>query len=204
MAAQETSGNSRLKQVLDGIDEINGKDPRIIQVQGQDMPYELAYSKWLTDWVLKLTSGQEPSEELLIVARGQHVKRWTMPRNSYPDGRAPYLKWREDLKKLHSQTVVELMKEVGYSSESCKKVEAMMLKKSLKTDPDAQTVEDALCLVFLQYQFTDLRLKEPEDKMVDILQKTWKKMGEKGRAAALELAPNLCSEELALVQKALA
>lgn len=42
-----------------------------------------SYSRWLTEWVEKLEPS--PSEELLIVARGQHIQRWTSPRNSYPD-----------------------------------------------------------------------------------------------------------------------
>ncbi len=65
-----------------------------------------------------------------------------------------------------------------------------------------QVLEDALCLVFLQHQFSEFRVKESEEKMVGILQKTWGKMGEAGRAAALALP--LGPEEAALVGKALA
>lgn len=59
------------------------------QVDGQDLPYELVYSRWLTDWASKLTADGNPvaSEELMIVARGQHVQRWTVPRSSYPEVR---------------------------------------------------------------------------------------------------------------------
>ena len=72
--------------------------------------------------VLQLTDGSPPSEELLIAARGQHVRRWAMPRSSYAGGRAPYLQWREDLKKMSSRTVVDVMKEEGFGLHACEKV----------------------------------------------------------------------------------
>lgn len=195
---------SRLQAVLDRIDQLNSKDPRSVEVDGQSLPFELAYSRWLTDWVLKLASDDTTpaTEELMIVARGQHVQRWLVPRKSYPEGRVAYLKWREDLKKLHAKTVTDIMRDVGYAEDACSKVESMILKKNLK-EADNQTVEDALCLVFLQYQFTEFRMKETEEKLVDIVRKTWKKMGEKGRAAALALAPSMPPENRAIVQKAL-
>lgn len=77
------SADNRLQQVLDGIDALNAQDPRLTTWQGQALPYELAYSQWLTDWVLKLEP--QPSEELQIVARGQHVERWKSPRSDYPE-----------------------------------------------------------------------------------------------------------------------
>lgn len=64
-----------------------------------------------------------------------------------------------------------------------------------------QIVEDALCLVFLEHQFADLLDREGADKMVDIVKKTWGKMGEKGRAAALKL--DLPADQAAVVQRAL-
>lgn len=76
-------GSSRLQQVLDGIDDLNRQDPRTVSWQGQQLPYELAYSQWLTDWVQQLEP--HPSEELRIVARGQHVERWKSPRSSFPE-----------------------------------------------------------------------------------------------------------------------
>ena len=41
------------------------------QFNGQTLPYEYAYSLWLTEWVEKLTADGNPpcSEELRIVAR---------------------------------------------------------------------------------------------------------------------------------------
>ena len=180
----------RLEQVLSEIDRINRTDPR---------GYELPYSEWLTEWVRRLDPNA--SEELLIAARGQHVGRWKIPREQFPMDRKGYLAWREELKTFHAKTVAGLMRQAGCPPESVQKVERIILKKNIR-DPQAQTVEDALCLVFLERQFTDLRLKETEEKMLEILRKSWRKMGEKGRAEALKL--KFPPEEEGLLKKALA
>lgn len=205
------------------MDALNRMDPRTVEEDGQQVPYEFAYSRWLTGWVLRLCddAGHTPSEELLIVAAAQHVERWKVPRSSYPEGRTAYLQWREDLKRQHAATATRLMAEAGYPPEACKRVETLILKRALK-ELEGQIVEDALCLVFLERQFAEFLPKladlqassaagatgaaeaqaAAEDKMVDILQKSWKKMGQLGRAAALKLP--LGPKEAELVGRALA
>ncbi|GBF91762.1 hypothetical protein Rsub_04066 [Raphidocelis subcapitata] len=202
-AAVRAAGSApgRLQRVLDAIDALNAKDPRSTAWRGEEeLPYELAYSRWLSDWVARLEAA--PSEELRIAARGQHVERWKSPRSSYPEGRAGYLKWRADLKRAHADTVAALMAAEGYEEAPVARVRRLINKLDLKTDPENQVLEDALCLVFLEHQFTELIEKEGADKMVDIVQKTWGKMGERGRAAALKLP--LSEAEAAVVQRALA
>lgn len=180
----------RLQQVIEGIDRLNAEDPR---------GYELPYSQQLSEWVLKLEP--QASDYLRMAARGQHVQRWKSPRNSYPMDRAGYLKWREDLKRFHSKIVTDLMETAGYSETDRERVRSIMLKKNFKTDPEAQSLEDALCLVFLASQLEDFRKKETEEKMVDILRKSWGKMSEKGRALALTLPYS--TEQKILLTKAL-
>jgi hypothetical protein len=172
---------SRLDQVLEAIDRANAADPHR---EADGSPKELAYSKRLTDWVLRLEP--QASEFLRIAARGQHVGRWKVPRASYPLDRGGYLRWREDLKKLHARTVAEIMEQAGYSEEERRKVQEIILKRNLR-DPDTQTVEDALCLEFLATQFDDLKNKTPDDKMAEIVRKTWKKMSARGQDSALKL-----------------
>lgn len=181
---------SALQTVLSAIDAFNAQDPRA---------YELPYSEKLTAWVLKLWP--EAPETLRIAARGQHIGRWTVPRDSYPMDRTGYLRWREGLKRFHAQKTGELMGEAGYPAEAIERVRSTILKKNFQTDPEAQTIEDALCLVFLETQFEELIQKTPHEKMIDIVQKTWKKMSPKGHEAALGLTypPN----QKALLQEAL-
>ena len=193
------SDAGRLQQLLERIDQLNAEDPNRDVVEGVPQPRELAYAKRLTGWVLRLSPGA--SEALRIAARGQHVRRWTIARGRYPMTRAGYLRWRETLKAFHADTIAGLMREAGYPDEAIQRVRTLMGKRELGRDPDTQTLEDALCLVFLETQFADLRQKTPEEKMIEVLRKTWKKMSAQGRAEALTLP--LGDAEKALLATAL-
>lgn len=175
----------RLAKVLERIDGLNSEDPNQELVGGVAHPRELLYAQRLTEWVLRLDP--RASEELRIAARGQHIQRWTIPRDRYERNRRGYLRWRETLKAFHIQTVATLMREAGYPEAMTERVGVIMGKRRLKDDPDTQTLEDALCLVFLATQLADLRKKEPDDAMREILRKTWDKMSERGRAEARAL-----------------
>ena len=177
--------SDRLTRVLDRIDQLNREDPTTERADGVAVPRELLYAQRVTAWVLRLNP--RASEALRIAARGQHVRRWTIPRERYPRGRAGYLKWRETLKAFHARTVEGLMREVGYPEDAAQQVQRIMSKRSLADDPETQTLEDALCLVFLETQYADLRKKTPEEKMKEVLQKTWKKMSERARSETLRL-----------------
>jgi hypothetical protein len=190
----------RFDEALRRFDEENSRDPNVVTVDGVAQPYELLYSRWVTDWVRRLC--QQPSEALLLAARCQHICRWTIPRKSYPMTRAGYLKWRADLKQFHAQKSAEILREVGYDEDVVARVQDLNLKKNLAHDPECQVLEDALCLVTLQHQLTDLIDKTESEKMVSILQKTWKKMSPPAREQALTLQLSEC--ETALLQRALA
>ena len=101
--------------------------------------------------------------------------------------RGGYLRWRETLKRFHADTVVGFMQTAGYSITEQERVRSIILKKNLRNDPEVQTLEDALCLVFLEHQFMELLEKTPRDKMIDIVRKTWTKMGALGQKEALRL-----------------
>ncbi len=181
---------SKLDQVLSAIDAYNQKDP-----QAREFPY----SEQLTRWVLRLNPN--PSEALRIAARGQHIGRWTIPRASYPMERGGYLRWREELKRFHAKTVGEIMAQEGYLEAEIEPVRQIILKKNFQGNPDAQTIEDALCLVFLETQFDELRQKTPDPKMIGIIQKTWKKMSAGAHEAALAI--DIPARHKALIHKAL-
>ena len=191
--------SQRLKKVISKIDEVNSRDPKKIRVEDYEYPYELIYSKNLTDWVMKLKP--QPSEALLIAARGQHMGRWTIPRDHYPPDRGGYLRWREELKKFHAGEVSKIMKSCGYQESEIKPVQDIILKKNRTENSDSQTMEDALCLVFLESQFGELRAKTPDEKMKTILQKTWKKMSEAAKKEALNL--DLQEKDKKLLREAL-
>jgi hypothetical protein len=181
-----TPGNpERFAAALARFDAENAKDPKTVQCEGRGQPHELVYSRWLTDWVLRLAP--EASEPLRLAARCQHLRRWEIPRESYPATRAGYLKWRQVLKEFHADTAAEILREVGYANDVIRQVRDLNLKKNFPADPDCRILEDALCLVFLEHQFAELAAKATEEKMITALQKCWGKMTPAAHAEALKL-----------------
>ena len=110
--------------------------------------------------------------------------------------RSGYLRWRSDLKRFHASKSAEILREVGYDEVTIERVSDLNLKKHLGHDPDCQVLEDALCLVTLQYQLSDLAGKTEHAKMIGILQKTWKKMSKPARDHALALPFSETEKEL--------
>jgi hypothetical protein len=154
----------------------------------------------MTRWLRRLEP--DASEALQLAARAQHVARWRIPREDYPRDRANYKRWRTDLAELHAQTTGEILRDCGYDHETIDRVQSLLKKKNLKTDPECQTLEDVICLVFLESYFADFAAQHDEAKLIRILQRTWAKMSDRGHQAALQLSlpPALAK----LVGKALA
>ncbi len=189
----------RFEAALRRFDEENARDPNVETADGLAQPRELLYARRLTDWVLRLCPNA--SEELRLAARCQHLCRWQIPRSSHPMTRAGYLKWRADLKKFHAQKAGDILRELGYTEDLIRRVQDLNLKKHFPDDPEARVLEDALCLVFLQFQFAGLAAKTDEDKTINALRKSWQKMTYAARAEALKL--NHAPREKALLDRAL-
>ena len=83
------------------------------------------------------------------------------------------------------------------------RIQQIVRKDDLAHDAEVQTLEDALCLVFLDQQLDELAASvADEEKMVVILRRSWRKMSPAGREFALGL--DLTPAGLALVRRALA
>jgi hypothetical protein len=180
----------RFQEAIARIDAANDADPR---------GYELPYAQRLSAWVDRLSP--DASEPLRLAARAQHLCRWLIPRDSYPPGRIPYLKWREDLKQLHAQKTGEILRETGYDDATVSRVQDLIRKRNFPRDPEGRVLEDALCLVFLETQFAETTAKTGDEKMVEILRKSWNKMTPQAREIALTLPMDPACR--ALVEQAL-
>jgi len=176
----------RFDAALRRFTEENSRDPNTVEIQGVKRPRELVYAEWLSNWVLRLCP--QASEELRLAAHCQHLCRWMVPRDSYPMTRAGYLRWREALKKFHAEKAGEILREVGYPDPVVTRVQSLNLKKDFPHDPETRVLEDALCLVFLEHQLADLASKTDDEKMINALQKAWKKMTPAARELALKLS----------------
>lgn len=194
-----TSPSERFARAISRIDAANGEDPNRVVVDGVEEAAEVVYSKRMSAALARIRP--EASEALRLAARAQHIRRWTSPRKDYPEGRVGYLKWRTDLKHFHARTVGGILADCGYDDDEIARVQSLVRKERIKQDPEAQALEDAICIVFLEDYFTDFAPQHDEDKVVDILRKTWAKMSPVGQEAALGI--DLPPEAARLVEKAL-
>jgi hypothetical protein len=194
-----SSQEKRFDHVIAAIDDANGRDPKTVEIGGRTVPAELLYGQRMSDALAGMAVNA--SELLRIAVRGQHIERWTSPRGGYPLGRAGYLKWRNDLKDYHARRLGEIMTAAGYGPQDAARVGALVRKEHLRTDPEAQMLEDVACIVFLTHSLADFMGKTDEAKFARILVQTWNKMSVQGRAHAekLDLPPGV----LALLERGL-
>jgi hypothetical protein len=176
--------DGRFERAIAAIDAANADDPHRITVAGEERPKEQAHAELATEWVQRLRP--DAGEELLLAARAHHLRRWAIPRASYPDGRNGYLRWRRELQKAHAADVGRILEAEGYDATTIERVQEIIQKRRLSSDPEVQTFEDALCLVFLETQLTDFA-ERYADKAAEVLEKTIEKMSDEGKARALEL-----------------
>lgn len=190
---------AQLAQALAAIDAANADDPHAIQVRGELRPKELAHAELMTEWLLRLHP--EANDAQRIAARAHHLRRWTLPRSSHPEGRAGYLRWRTALRRQHADDVAAIVRHVGYDEATVERVQAIIRKEGLGVDPQVQAHEDALCLVFLETQLAATVDRLGDDKMVEVIAKTAAKMSSAGLAHVPDLP--LRSSDRALIDRAL-
>ena len=191
--------SDQLNAVIAAIDDLNSEDPNILKLDGYARPSEQVYSERMTARLQKFYPNA--GEELQIAARAQHVQRWKSSRKDFPEGKAGYYRWRTELGRMHAEVAANLMESEGYDNESVEQVKKLLTKQGIKQNQDVQILEDVICLVFLEFYFLPFAEKHSEPKVIDIVQKTWKKMSERGQQAALQL--DLNDEAQRLVVKAL-
>lgn len=167
-------------------DAYNQQDPHRLNREGMEYPAEYFYALELFNWVRRLQP--DAGESLLLASRCQHIGRWEVPRSEYPAGKAGYFAWRTGMAKYHAAKAGHLLEEAGYGPDIRAAVGSLLLKEELRTRPDMQVMENALCLVFLEFQYEDFLLLHPAEKIIRILKKTWAKMSQPGRDAALGLS----------------
>jgi len=189
----------KYKRAIKLIDEENIQDPHVESFNGREYPKELLYSMHMTEWLNRLEPNA--SEPLRLAARAQHIRRWEIPRNSYPVGRDGYKKWRRFLFGFHADKASEILRKVGYDEDTVSRVRSLIKKEDFKTDPESQLLEDVVCLVFLEYYFDDFAAEHEEEKLIRIVKQTWKKMSPSGRNAVVEL--RLSESASNLIEKAL-
>ena len=187
-AAAPIADRRRFALAMARFDAANAEDPNRESVGGRDRPKELAYAERMSAMLAQFAP--EASEALRLAARCQHIQRWKAPRTDYPMDRTGYLQWRKKANRFHADVAGEILREAGYDDASIARVAALLKKEALKSDPEAQTLEDVVDLVFLESYLAGFVAAHGDystEKCLDILRKTAKKMSPRGRAAAVSL-----------------
>jgi len=195
-----------LTKTIDMIDAANAEDPNTVQDEnGKDWPKELLYSHRMTDMLLRFVPDADQVAQISI--RAQHIERWKTPRDNYPMDRKGYHQWRTGLYQYHGQRAADIMRDAGYDDASIERVQTAVSKKGIKTNPDTQLLEDIADLTFIEHYMLEFAGKHPEyseEKWIEIIKKTWRKMS--GDAQAFALGGNIRLPEplVPLIQKAVA
>ncbi len=171
---------TKLKSALEAIDAANAADPNL----EDGAPAARLYGERMSSELDRLYP--DASEALQIAARGQHIERWTVPRTTYPDGKAGYHAWRRDLAARHAERVSTIMAKAGYGQDEIADAARMLRKEGIKRHEDVQALEDVICFVFLKWYFAPFAAKHSDDKVQDIVQKTARKMSAEARQRVTE------------------
>lgn len=187
------------------IDAAHAQDPTLTNGPSP-IPYELHYSQKMTRLLAKHTPDASPA--LQLACRAQHFQRytpphiptppkpnpprWLTPRTTHPATRPGYLLWRAKLKSQAATQVSALLTSPSITpplpQSEIERIAALIRKEGLSStsgdvDPEVQALEDVACLVFLEDQLDAFEAREGmgKEKVIAILQKTWGKMGGRGR-----------------------
>jgi Domain of unknown function (DUF4202) len=182
--------SDRFFAAIERFDAANAGDPnREPDLAGVEQPRELLYARRMSEMLERFAP--EAAEAVRLAVRCQHIRRWEIPRDSYPRTPEGYKAWRTRLMDFHAEAAATILREAGYEEATIARVRSLLRKERLKRDPETQLLEDVIGLVFLEHYLAGFVADHPEydeAKFADILRKTWLKMSPRGRAAALTIA----------------
>jgi hypothetical protein len=198
-------GEPQFERAIALFDAANAEDPRTDRAGGEDVPRELLYARRMSEMLARFAP--EASETMKLAVRAQHIQRWKSPREGYPMNRVGYLQWRTALYVFHGETAARLMRDAGYDEAAAAAVAAAVGKKGIKENPATQMVEDIAALVFIEHYMLEFAGKKgdyAEEKWIDIIAKTWRKMSPAAHAFALSGKLTLPEALVPLIKKAIA
>lgn len=184
--------SQRTLDAIAAIDAANAGDPTVVTVRGADHPLAQIHGVLAHEWVLHLHP--DADDTWLLAARAHHLRRWELPRSDYDPGKAGYLRWKRNQRQRHARDVAVLLAPLGFDDATIERVQALVRRDHLASDPGSQAIEDAACLAFVETQLADVATKLDRTHLIDVLRKTARKMTPAG-AAAIALIPLAPAEQ---------
>ena len=194
------ANQERFDKAIALFDAANAQDPN----QDEGMPRELLYAQRMTEMIGRFAPNA--SEVAQLAVRAQHIQRWMVPRSNYPLGKLGYFAWRTGLYKFHATSAGELLQQANYDDALIEQVKVAVSKQGIKTNPDTQMLEDVTSLLFIERYllgFAGQHAEYSEEKWLDIIRKTWKKMSEDAHTFATNGGIKLPESLLPLLLKAI-
>lgn len=177
--------SERFERAIAAFDAYHEKDPNTETENGMVYPKELLYARRMTERLSRFAPGAD--EAVQLAARCQHIGRWEIPREKYSMDKKGYLQWRNAEKMHHAGIAERILSDAGYEQEIIDRVKGLLLKKELYTNDDTRLLEDVVCLVFIEFYLADFTVKHEDEKVIDILRKTVKKMSPSGISAISQI-----------------
>jgi hypothetical protein len=174
----------RYADAIARFDAANAEDPTTESTGGAAEPRELVYARRMTAMLERFAP--DAPEAVRLAVRCQHIRRWEIPRASYPRTSEGYQAWRARLLDHHAGLAARILRDAGYDEGMIARIASIVRKERLKKSPEAQLLEDVAALVFLEHYvagFVAGHREYGEAKLRDILQKTFRKMSPHGRGA---------------------
>lgn len=190
----------RFDRAIALFDAANAEDPN----RDEGQPKELLYAMRMSEMLGRFAP--DASEAVQLAVRAQHIRRWTVPRGSYPMTREGYHAWRSGLYAFHAETAGGLLRQAGYDEAMIGRVQAAVAKRGLKLNAETQLLEDVTDLVFIEHYlrgFAGQHAEYGEEKWLDIIRKTWRKMSERARGFAASGGIRLPEPLVPLILKAI-
>lgn len=188
-----------LKNAIQELLAVHLQDPNMENWTDGVYPAEWLYIQRITERLAAFSPNS--SEELIIAANCQHLYRWEIERKSFPEGRIGYYQWRNYLSEYQAVKAREIILKAGFDADFADQVKTIVKKENIFTNPEAQTLEDVVCLVFLEFYLDEFMNDKTELNMVPIILKTWNKMSDKGHQEALKI--KYSDTALPVIKKAL-
>ena len=134
--------SGRYADAIGRFDAANAEDPNTESTGGVAEPKELVYARRMTAMLERFAP--DAPEAVRLAVRCQHIRRWEIPRESYPRTPEGYQAWRKRLLDYHAELAARILRDAGYDEGMIARVASTVRKERLKSNPEAQMLEDVV------------------------------------------------------------